>query len=296
MRLRKICTMTILAAIGALALTACSTSGTAGETQTESSASQASNRLEEILERGYIEVATEPYFAPFEFIDATKSGDDRYVGADIELAKYIAEQLGVECRIVPLDFATVLSSITEGKYDLAISALAYTPSRAEAMELSDGYYYDDENAVQYGIMIRSDLAEEIKTAADLKDYSVVVQSGSLQEIFATEQLPEGCKELRYVSATTDGFLMVQQDKVDACITATSTAQLYIDANPDSDLAISPYISFEVDEELQGTRIGIRKGETELLEAVNEIIADVVEQGLFTQWYAEYTEIASSLGV
>ena len=79
---------------------------------------------------------------PNEFIDraSKQGGQGKYVGADIELARYIAEKLGVEgCRIVPLDFGSVLSGISlDGKYDLAISALAYTPARAEAMELSKG--------------------------------------------------------------------------------------------------------------------------------------------------------------
>ena len=82
------------------------------------------NRLEEIKQRGYITVTTEPYFAPNEFIDPSKEGQEQYVGADMELAKYIADSLGVELQIVPLDFTSVLSSVSEGKYDLAISALA----------------------------------------------------------------------------------------------------------------------------------------------------------------------------
>ena len=98
--------------------------------------SSAANRLEAIKERGYIEVVTEPYFAPMEFIDPTKEGDEKYVGADIELAHHIADELGVECHIIPLDFTSVLSGVTTGKYDMAISALAYTPERAEAMELA----------------------------------------------------------------------------------------------------------------------------------------------------------------
>ena len=57
--------------------------------------SSAANRLEAIKERGYIEVVTEPYFAPMEFIDPTKEGDEIYVGADIELAHHIADELGV---------------------------------------------------------------------------------------------------------------------------------------------------------------------------------------------------------
>ena len=98
--------------------------------------SSAANRLEAIKERGYLEVVTEPYFAPMEFIDPTKEGDEKYVGADIELAHHIADELGVECHIIPLDFTSVLSGVTTGKYDMAISALAYTPERAEAMELA----------------------------------------------------------------------------------------------------------------------------------------------------------------
>ena len=75
---------------------------------------EAANRLEAIKQRGYIEVVTEPYFAPFEFIDSSKSGDDQYVGVDIEIAKYIAERLDVELRIVPLEFSAVLAGITQG--------------------------------------------------------------------------------------------------------------------------------------------------------------------------------------
>lgn len=143
--------------LSAAALTGCSGSSAMGATIPQTTASETTtpqtdaglvaaettgsgNRLNDILERGYIEIATEPYFAPNEFIDPTKSGDDAYVGSDIELANYIGESLGVEVRIKPMDFTSVLGSITTGKYDLAISALAYTPARAETMNLSKGYY------------------------------------------------------------------------------------------------------------------------------------------------------------
>ena len=153
--------------------------------------SSAANRLEAIKERGYIEVVTEPYFAPMEFIDPTKEGDEKYVGADIELAHHIADELGVECHIIPLDFTSVLSGVTTGKYDMAISALAYTPERAEAMELSDGYYYGTEDT-GYGLMVRTEDLAAITSADDLGDKTVVVQSGSIQESFLNEQvLPDG---------------------------------------------------------------------------------------------------------
>ena len=276
---------------GALAFTmaAAFLSGCGSNTQTK-----AANRLEEIQQRGYIEVATEPYFAPNEFIDSSKSGDEQYVGSDIEMAKYIADKLGVELKIVPLEFAAVLSSVTEGKYDLAISALAYTPERAEAMNLSNGYYFDDEED-GYGLLVREEDVDKYPDAASLADAVIVIQSGSLQEAMVTKQVP-AYKELKRVSATTDGFLMVQTGKADVMVAALRMARLYLESNPDSNLVIVPNLYFKVDPETQGTRIGIPKGEDALTDRINEIIDEVVDQNLYNEWYDEYTEYAKSLGI
>lgn len=255
-----------------------------------------SNRLEDILERGYIEVATEPAFAPNEFIDPNKTGDDKYVGSDIELAKYIADELGVELRLKPMDFTSVLGSMTSAKYDLAISALAYTPSRAETMNLSKGYYFGSEDPQKaYGILIRKEDADEIKTIEDLADKVVAAQNGSLQEMFVREQIPK-YKEYNPVSSTNDAFLMVQNDRADAMAAALKMAELYLEANPQSGLMILPDFYFTVDEDTQGTRIGIPKGEDELTDRINEIIDDVIEQDLYNRWYEEYKEYAVKLGL
>lgn len=267
---------------------------TEGAQAESAKAGERKNRLEQILERGYLEVATEPYFAPNEFIDPSKQGDEQYVGSDIELAHLIADELGVELKIVPLEFSAVQTGVTEGKYDMAISALAYTPARAEAMELSNGYRFDDET-IQYGLMVRDEDLENIKSPEDLADRIAVCQSGSLQEMFAQDQIP-ACKELKRVSATTDGFLMVQEGKADAVVTEKTTAQLYIDANSGCHMTIVPDFSFAVDESTQGTRIGMPKGEVELRDRINEILADVVESGIYDQWYLEYQDYARSLGL
>lgn len=257
-------------------------------------ASDAKNRLDAILKRGYIEVVMEPYFAPNEFIDPSKEADEQIVGSDVELAKYIAESLGVELKIIPLEFSAVLSSITEGKYDLAISALGYTPARAEAMNMSKGYYFS-ENSPGYGLLIREEDKDVIKTPEDIKDKTIVAQSGSLQEMFVNDQVPQ-YKELKRVSATTDGFLMVQEGKADVAAVAKSMAQLYIDANPDAGLMVIDEFEFTVDKSTQGTRIGITKGEDELTAKINEIIDEVLESGIYEEWYQEYTEYARSLGL
>lgn len=159
------------------------------------------------------------------------------------------------------------------------------------MELSDGYYYGTEDT-GYGLMVRTEDLAAITSADDLGDKTVVVQSGSIQESFLNEQVP-AVGETKRVSATTDGFLMVQESKADAIITAINTAQLYLDANPNCGMSIVPDFRFVEDESTKGTRIGVAKGETELIEEVNRIIGEVREEGLYDQWYEEYTEYAGA---
>lgn len=256
--------------------------------------SEATNRLESIKAKGYIEITTDPYFAPMGFIDPSKEGMDKYVGSDIELAKYIADQLGVELKLIPLEFTAVLGSITEGKYDLAVSALAYKEDRAEAMILSDGYFFSDLGP-GYGLMIREEDQDNIKDPQDLGDKIVVAQSGSIQETFVVDQIPS-YKDFKKVSATTDGFLMVQEKKADACVVDKTMGQMYIDANENSGLMIVEDFKFYIDEATSGTRIGIPKGEEELAAEINAIIAELVTSGTYEAWYEEAEDYAKSLGL
>ena len=277
----------LLALAMVFSMAACSSSG--GDSSGD--AAEPANRLEAIKARGYIEMATEPYFAPYEFIDSSKSGDEQYQGLDIELGKYIAEKLGVELRIVPLEFSAVLASITEGKYDFAASALAYSPGRAENMNMSKGYRFSDEVA-SYGFLVREDMIDSIKTADDTADLVLVTQSGSVQEGFVNDQISK-YKEFKLVSSMTDGFLMVAEGKADACACDINNGQLYADAN--GGLAIAPF-RFVVDESTQGTRVGIPKGEDELTAFIDQCIDELRAEGTIDKWYDEYSDYARTLGV
>ena len=298
-------TIAALFTLSMAALTACTIAEASTHADTMAAVTEAaagdmdhspSNRLEDILQRGYIEVATEPYFAPNEFIDPTKTGDDQYVGSDIELANYIADALGVELRLKPMYFTSVLGSITSAKYDMAISALAYTPSRAETMNMSKGYYFGSEDPQKsYGILIRKEDAAAITGIADLSDKTVAAQNGSLQEMFVREQLPNIGK-YNAVSSTNDAFLMVQTGRADAMAAALKMAELYIESNPECGLMVLPDFYFAVDMNTQGTRIGIPLGEDELTARIDEIIDEVLAQDLYNKWYEEYKAYAKKLGL
>ena len=251
---------------------------------------QAANRLEEILQRGYLVVATSPDFPPNEFIDVTKSGNDQYVGSDIEFAKYIAEQLGVELRLEVMEFNAVCAAVTSGKADLAISGLAYTEDRANTMELSKGYNFGDEGEDPncQGLLIRAKDMDAYKTMDDFTSKIVAAQFGSLQEQLSLAQISN--VQIENISTLELGIMSLKTEKVDAMACACKTAQLYAENN--DDLMVSD-VHF-VTEDTNGTRIGIMKGETELTEKINEIIDDVLDQGLYVKWYKEATDYAAAI--
>lgn len=249
------------------------------------------DRLGAIKQKGVLEICTEPYFAPNEFIDVTKSGQDQYQGMDIELAKYIADKIGVELKIVPLEFGAVLAGIADGKYDLAISALAYSPSRAESMAMSKGYYFGGDG---YGIVIRAEDADKYQTVEDCKDAVVVTQSGSVQEAMYKLYM-DGSKEFKLVSSMNDAYLSVMEGKADVAVVACSAAQLFADAN-DGKLVV-PALRFDVSEELTGTRVGAcLKGTDSLMEIVNTCIDELLSDGTMQKWHDEAEAYAKKLGV
>lgn len=252
---------------------------------------EAKDRLAQIREKGYIELCTEPYFAPYEFIDPTKTDDEQYQGMDIEIAKYIADKIGVDLKITALDFTAVLAGVADGKYDFSISAIAYSPSRAEAMRMSDVYFASNTG---YGFLTRSEDVGKYTDIESVKDAVVITQSGSVQEALYNQYINGNCKEFKLVANMTDGYLAVAEGKADVCVCSTASAGLYAEAN--GGLAVSDF-RFEVDPNMNGECVAMpMEGTESLAEVINECIAELNADGKIQQWYEEAEEYASSLGL
>ena len=250
------------------------------------SSKKAGNRLEEIKKSGKLQVICEPYFAPYEFIDSSKTGQDQYLGADMKLAKYIADDLGVELEIVPLEWSAVLTGISTGKYDMAISGMGYTPERAESMELSDSYY-DEES--RHGFVVKKEDADQYPSLDSFAGKKIAYQKGTLQEMYANAQIKD--LEGNPFDSVQNAILALQSGKVDAVAVSYDNGELFVDSNPELAMA-KPLFEGTKDH----TVVACPKGETELIKAVNEIIAKEREQGLYTQWWDEAVEQAKALGV
>ena len=214
----------------------------------------AESRLDKILSAGEIHMATSPDFAPSEFIDDSKEGQDMYVGSDIELGKYIASKLGVKLVIDAMDFSAVQASVAMGQTDMAISGFAYTDERAEVAEMSAYYNIDDDGKGQ-GLLVLKENADKFQTAEDFAGLTIATQNGSLQYTLATTQLPEDIK-IELIGDLGTAVLMLINGKVDAIAVAGGNGEVF--ANNYPEVAMAPFKFFY---ESEGTVLMVPKGET-----------------------------------
>ena len=254
---------------------------------TMSGCGSSQNRLEKILESGKLVLATSPDFAPLEFEDLS-SGEAQYVGSDIELAKYIAEKLGVELEISAMDFSAVQAAIPSGQADIAISGFARTEERAQNMELSTPFNITEDGGQT--VLVAKGQGANYTAAEDFSGLQIGAQNGSLQYNLVSSQLPDDV-EIVPVGSLNDGVLMLETGKIDALASDLSNAELLLESHD----GIEP-TDFMFEYSSEGNVAAVKKGETELIEAVNEIIEEVNELGLYEQWKDEATELAKSLGL
>ena len=250
--------------------------------------------LSRIRAAGALRVATEPYFPPQEFIDPDLSGQAQYAGADMELARLIAQRMGVSLTLVPMEFTRVLEAVAEGECDLAISALSYTPGRAAAVTLSKGYYFG-ESGQQNGLLIREEDKGSIVTLRDLAGRVIVAQSGSLQEALLAEHVTD-YGEFRRLSSAQDCYEAVAAGWADAAAVDAETAESYIAKNRNCRLTLAAGVALRQEPQYEGDRIAARKGETALIAFVNGVIDEALSRDLYLSWYREAAERAAELGL
>ena len=230
-------------------------------------------------------VAISPDFAPMEFVDPTKEGQDKFVGFDVSMAKYFAEQMGKELVIQPMSFDACQTAVYTGSVDMAISGFSWTESRAENYNISD-YYHAGENESNQILITLADNGDkfaDVGTGAGLK---VGAQTASLQESLVMEQLPDA--ELVTIGDLGTAILQLKNGDFDVLAVAEGNGEAIIASNPE--VAKSGYY-FAVDEKYTANVVLLQKGNDELTAKVNELIAKAEGEGLNEIWYAEAQAIA-----
>ena len=253
----------------------------------DAAVTEPANALEKIKADGVLTVALSPDFSPMEFVDSSKTGQEQYVGFDITLAKYIAENLGVELVIEPMGFDASQTAVYTGSVPMSISGYSWTEERAQNYELSD-YYYAGENETRQALLIKKENADKYASPEDLAGQDVGAQNASLQMQLVTEQLA-GANPVA-IGDITVGVMELKSGNIEALAVAYGNAEMIVDANPD--LVICTW-EFDVKAEYAANVIMMQKGETELLDAVNAILAQAKEANLYDGWYKDAVELGKS---
>lgn len=265
---------TLLAAVTLLAsITACgaknqedntkqgaapSVAATATVAATASPAASATGKLADIKKDGKLVIGTSADYAPYEF-HKNIDGKDTIVGFDIEIARAIATDLGVKLEVKDIGFEGLLAALEAGKVDFVISGMTPNAEREKIVDFSKVYYLAEQI-----ILVRAEDKDKFKSMDDLKKASVGVQTASIQEDIAKEQL-QGAS-IKSLGKITDMVMQLKGKKVDALIMESPVASGYVKKNPD--LVIS---SVKPKADQAGSAIAVKKGNKEFVDQINKTL-------------------------
>ena len=253
---------------------------------------EASGVLGRIARNGVLRVATVVSQTPRVFLDPERDPEDPYAGADIRLARCIADRMGVALKIVPLEDIQVLPSLTEDQCDLAIASLSYSPGRALVYTLSKSYY-DSGRAEAVTLLIREADRDTINSPESLEGRVLVAQSNSLPEAIGALQI-RNYLEFRRVFSLQEVFEAVAGGAADAGLVQARMADRYLKMYPGCGLCKAEGLPLVQERAFVGDRVAAKKGETELMYFVNGVIDELLAADAYDDWLEEATERAEDL--
>lgn len=211
-------------------------------------------------------MVTEAGFAPYEFYDG-----EEIVGVDIEIAKKIAEKTGKELEIKDTDFDSIINEVKTGKADFAAAGLSITEERLEEVDFSVEY------AVSKQVIVVKN-ESTVESIDDLNGKKVAVQLGTIADLVLSDEYPdvELVQHKKYLLAVED----LKADKVDAIVLDSLPAEEIVDKNPELKM---------LEKELLTDKYGIavQKGNTELLNDINEVLQELMDNGKIEEYTIKY---------
>lgn len=269
MKMKKI-GLVILAIGAALTLAACGNS-------------TAKNQVDTIKKNKTLTVALSADYPPFEF-QTIQNGKNVVVGSDVDLAKAIGKELGVKVKISNMDFSNVLTAVSTGKADLAISGITYTKDRAKSYNFSKIYYHSPNS-----IIIKKSNLNKYTSFDDFANKEVAAQKGSLQEKIVLNDM----KKSTDISLATIGDEVneVKTGKVEGAVVEKLIAKSYVDANPDLALANIDIPTLKND---FGMSVALPKNSDQLTKVVNKVITQMLADGTMEKNVQKNYELAKSV--
>ena len=273
----------MLALIMVLALVSCGGGSGSGD------AEEGGGKLAAIQEKGKIVVCTDAAWAPFDYIGA----NGEVTGVDIEIAKAIADALGVELEISNIAFDSISTYLANDEADLALACITITDERKEQMDFSDPYT----TVLQYMIVMAD---SDIATMDDFAGKAVGTHLGTTGDFLMSDEISGGVlagtgAENKQYKALPDAALAMKSGELQGIVCDSVLAENIVAANGDAFKCFPvSYKDASLNPETEQIGAAMSKGDAEFLAKINEIIKPLAEDGTIDQWIIQHSEEASKL--
>ena len=210
-------------------------------------------------------MVTEAGFAPYEYYE-----NGEIVGVDVDIAKEIAKYLGKELVIKDVSFDSIINEVKSGKSDFGAAGISYTEERAKEVDFTIDY------SISKQVII---VKEGINKIDNLDNKRIALQLGSVADSYVTKNYKNATviRQKKYLAAIED----LKNDKVDLVIMDELPAKEILKNNPG--LVI-------LNQELFTDKYGmvVRKGNDELLKAINKVLSDLIADGKIEEYVIHHT--------
>ncbi|MFW5837250.1 MAG: ABC transporter substrate-binding protein [Desulfovibrionaceae bacterium] len=247
------------------------TAGTETQAQTDKA-----DKIEQIKQRGKLICGVKDAVVPFGFVD---EDTNQIVGFDVDMCKYIADELGVGLEIKPVTSATRIPMLAQGSIDIAAATMTHKLTRDDVIDFSVTYFMDGQK-----ILVAKDSG--ITSVDDLAGKKVGTAKGSTSEKNIKVAQPD-CTVLSF-EGYPQAFLALKQGKV-AAVTTDSTILLGLknsDQNPENWVITGDYIS----DEPYG--LGVPEDDSDFRDMVNAALMDMWRSGeykkIYDKWFGKDT--------
>lgn len=244
------------------------------------------NTVDDIQAAGKLVVYTEAGFAPYEFVY-----ENEIVGVDIEIMKKVAEKLGVELVVEDVNFDSITGAVKGGKADAGAAGMTITAERDEEVDFSIPYASTE----QY-VIVKADNAE-IATVENMVGKTIGVQQGTTSDFLVEGLISDG---------TLAGSTLTPYDapalaaaalgtKVDAVVTDKLTAEVIVAS---SNGAYKTFKLVKADgsdaAEVEEYGVCVANGNESLLAVINEVLAELLDNGSIAAWEQQYNDLYSTI--
>ena len=214
-----------------------------------------------------VKMGTNAAFPPFEWVEGKN-----VVGFDVTLSNLIANDYGKTLKVVDMSFDGLIAALQAGSVDFIASGMTATDERRKSVDFSDPYYSSKQT-----IIVRVS-NKSVSSVADLKGMSIGVQAATTGEIYATEEI-EGA-DVKSFRTVIDAALALKNSAIEAIIIDELPAKEIVKRNPELKIVDDDFFTDEY-------AIAVKKGNTELLNSINNTIRTIKANGIYQKMLEAY---------